>query len=161
MQEQLRDLAVMRDLIATNKAAMKAVINEAMESSTYKEAAQFLEDNLPELKEVEDNIREATIEAYRKTANKHPVTGVGIRETVVVNYNEDEQTFAWVNNSIPDVLVTKISEKPFVEIIKTMAKAGMKLPAFIRITKKITATIATDLSDYLYEKSFDEDKIDV
>lgn len=42
------------------------------------------------LREEEENLREATLEAYQETGNKRPAPGVGIRIIKVCKYDPDE-----------------------------------------------------------------------
>ena len=88
-----------------------------------------------EVAEVEQKLRELTLEDYALTGNKAPMLGVGIRERTVLTY-DGKVAFDWAK-------AHKMALKLDVPSFEKIAKVSP--PEFVKITTEPQATIATQL----------------
>lgn len=85
--------------------------------------------------EAEDKLRELTLKAYAETGDKAPAVGVGIRERIVLTY-DNKVAFDWAK-------AHKMALKLDLSAFEKIAKADP--PDFVKITTEPIATIATEL----------------
>jgi len=91
----------------------------------------------------EEELRQATLQAYEETGNKAPGPGLGIRVIEALEYDE-HAALLW---AIQHEMALALDKKAFEKI----AKADGKSMSFLTKTAKVTATIATDLATVLLE----------
>lgn len=85
--------------------------------------------------DVEERLRELTLQAYAETGNKAPAVGVGIRERTVLTY-DNKVAFDWAK-------AHKMALKLDISAFEKIAKADP--PDFVKITTEPQAIIATEL----------------
>ena len=87
--------------------------------------------------DVEERLRELTLQAYADTGNKAPAPGLGIRERTVLTY-ENKVALDWAK---AHKMAIQLDKKAFEKI----AKADP--PSFVTISTEPQATIATNLEE--------------
>ena len=98
-----------------------------------------------ELQAKEEALRQAAIQNYAETLDKHPTRGVSIRVLKRLQYAESTAIDWAITNLIPDFL--KLNKGKFEKYAKAVAET-MPLE-FVTIREEPQATIATDLDKAL------------
>ena len=87
----------------------------------------------------ERTLRNATLQHFQETGDKHPHPALGVRETKKLVY-DDKLAFAWAKEHD---MALALDRKSFEQIAKASP------PDFVTETVDIVPTIATDLSKYV------------
>ena len=118
---------------------MKDMIDKRMAlwEEENRELLDSIEAERIRLREEEEKLRAATLEAYQETGNKKPAPGVGIRVVKEMFYDDDE-AIQWAirANALPCLSLQKANFKKVAE--------GLKL-GFVDIREIPQATISKEL----------------
>ena len=95
-----------------------------------------------EIDTLRSEIKDQTVKAYLETGEKHIHAALGIRVGTSFEYDATEAK-SWCEQRLPDALI--VDKKLFEKTLK----AFDKVPEFVEVKETITATIATDLSEYI------------
>ena len=101
------------------------------------------------LAEAEEELRDATLTAYRETGDKAPGPGVGIRVIVTLDYSPS-WALNWAVEHKMTAMLT-VDKKMFEAVIEIGAVEDSS--EMVTIIPKATATIATDLAKALGESA--------
>lgn len=140
LTEQMREVATRRQTRDEAQARVKALRAQfEADIASLVEAAQLAAQACAESEEA---ARALTVALYQTTGDKAPAEGAAIRLTTKLAY-DDADALAWAKQTgmalIPESLDRKALEK--------IAKAS-QLP-FVTITQEPSATLASDLTQYL------------
>ena len=121
-------VSIMKDMIDKRMALWEEENRELLDS---------IEAERIRLREEEEKLRAATLEAYQETGNKKPAHGVGIRVVKEMFYDDDE-AIQWAirANALPCLSLQKANFKKVAE--------GLELD-FVEILEVPQATIAKEL----------------
>ena len=126
-------------VVEARAKAKEALINKTESYQSWLDSNQHLLDSESNAKatcqEVEAQLRELALVAFRVTGEKQVAPGIGIRVRAVLDY-EPKEAMDW---AIKHELALKLDASAFEKIAKTS-----KL-LFVSITEEPTATIATEL----------------
>lgn len=122
-------------------AVAKAEYDAIMQGLKNSEVAKALDYAQSKLSVVEDELRAAIVAEYKATGNKKPAPGLGIRETSKLVYDADT-ALTWAKQHDMALALDKRS-------FEKIAKASP--PEFVSVEVTPSATIATDLSEYVEE----------
>ena len=102
-----------------------------------------LADALGELADSETQVRELALEGFAELALKGPFNGIGVKERMVFEHDEDE-ALEWAKVNMPAAVVESVDLPTLKAAIKAMPEN--KRPDWAEFTKTPYATIAGDLS---------------
>lgn len=140
LQERIKKVAALRQSISEMKEAKEVMLKQW--EAEHIDFLTYLKEKTEELINTELLLRVATVQAYEETGNKTPALGVGIRELTKYDYDSGK-ALQWAKSHD---MALKLDDTAFKKIIKA------DTPDFVTVTKEVTATIATDLSEYLKEE---------
>jgi hypothetical protein len=144
--ELLAKLAAQRLTLATAKEMKTAMVKTFEETPSFQAIQNNITAATAQVDELSVQLRELAIHDYWTTGSKKPHPAMGIRVTTVLEYGPSEAE-DWARINLPAALT--LNKSVFETYAKTMAKVN-PVP-FVFIDDKPTATIATDLSEYLKE----------
>ena len=143
MANDLREMTLEVLTARTKLGAIRERLNYDRKQWEETNAWQFaqLEQATESLGTVETALRDATVQAFNATGDKHPGPGLGIRVVSKLEYDSGV-AFDW---ALEHKLALKLDSPTFEKIAKSNS-----LP-FVAVTDQPTATIATDLEKALEE----------
>ena len=109
----------------------------------FEEASLRSKELQGKMKNLRSDINALTIEAYRQTKEKRPVSGVGVRVGKALVYDV-EKAREFCLAELPQAL--KLDTSAFERYAKGVQE--VKPLDFVSVEEKVTATIAGDLSEY-------------
>ena len=109
----------------------------------FEEASLRAKELQGKMKNLRSDINALTIEAYRQTKEKRPVSGVGVRVGKALVYDV-EKAREFCLAELPQAL--KLDTSAFERYAKGVQE--VKPLDFVSVEEKVTATIAGDLSEY-------------
>ncbi|MBG0770898.1 MAG: hypothetical protein H0S82_04275 [Anaerolineaceae bacterium] len=140
---ELAELAVeteeQQDLVETTFEVVKAMPLY----QDFEEASLRAKELQGKIKDLRSDVNSLTIEAYRQTKEKKPVSGVGVRVGKALVYDV-EKAREFCLAELPQAL--KLDTSVFEKYAKGVQE--VKPLDFVNIEEKVTATIAGDLSEY-------------
>jgi vacuolar-type H+-ATPase subunit I/STV1 len=147
LQDKIRELAELRKTTEHKQELMETRFEAVKASPLYHEFAEE-EAAVKELQEqmqaLRSEINALTIAAYQQTGDKKPTFGVGIRVGKSYIYDQDVAK-SYCLAELPEAL--RLDTRTFVKYVKGVQ--DVKPLNFVTVEEKITATIASDLSEYL------------
>ena len=159
LEEQIKEIAQLRETVDKLKK-WKADAMMAWEKEHEKQLSDIVIE-AAKLAEAEGKLKAEAIEIFKKTKNKQIAKGVGIRETTSYEY-EPELALNWAREHkiaiVPESLDAKKFEKYVASTetkeVPVTAESAEKITIsaevpFVVIEKIPSATLATDLSEYL------------
>ena len=147
LQDKLKELAEANLRLANLKEQRECVEEERQKSPWYAQMQSILEDMALETETVDalrSEINALTIDDYLQTGNKKPAPGVGIRINTSLLYDSG-RAFDYCVANLTEAIV--LDKKVFEKYAKGVSE--VKPLDFVTIEEKPTATIASDLTEYL------------
>jgi hypothetical protein len=142
--ELLSKLAAQRFTLAIAKE-MRAAMVKAFDETPSQQALQAsINYAAQQVDELSNQLREQALADYKATGSKKPHPAMGIRVSTKLVY-EPGMALDWAKTNLPAALV--LDTKTF----EAFVKATTVPVTFVSIQETPTATIATDLSEYLKE----------
>jgi hypothetical protein len=142
--ELLSKLAAQRLALATAKEMRTEMIQNFEESPTYQAIQANINNVAQQVDELSDQLRELAMADYKATGSKKPHPGMGIRVNLKFVY-DPAVALDWAKTELRTALV--LDTKAFEAFVKA---STVSLP-FVEVQQIPSATIATDLSEYLKE----------
>jgi hypothetical protein len=159
LEEKIKEVAQLRDAVDKLKK-WKADAMMVWEKEHEKQLSDIVIQSA-KLTEAEGKLKAEAVEIFNKTKNKQIAKGVGIRETTSFTY-EPELALNWAREHkiaiVPESLDVKKFEKYVASTdtkeVPVTAESAEKITisaevTFVTINKVPSATLATDLSEYL------------
>lgn len=147
LKEKLKELAQANQKHQEALEVFKTRETELHALPEYKDLEEALEETYKirdEVNALRTKISELALEAYTQTGEKKPASGVGIKVTKELVYY-DEQALEFCIENLPNAL--KLDKRFFEKHAKGVAETQPL--NFVTIKEKPTATISSDLSEYL------------
>lgn len=146
MQEKMRELAELKDLIAAIKDTQDRIYADAVTNNPeYQELARKKEVAKMQADALEYELENWALSEFRKTGSKKPMPKLTIRENTKVEY-DTVTAEQWAKTNLPDAF--KFDAKTFEKYATTV-----KCPDFARVKKVPSASVGADLTEYLQSKS--------
>jgi hypothetical protein len=142
--ELLAKLAAQRLTLATAKELRTVMIRNFEESLTYQAVQGNINKAAQQVDELSDQLRELAMADYKATGSKKPHPAMGIRVSTRLIYDQGV-ALTWAKTNLPAALV--LDTKTF----EAFVKASTVPVTFVSEHHIASATIATDLSEYLKE----------
>jgi hypothetical protein len=142
--ELLSKLAAQRLTLATAKEKRLAMEAAFWETPSYQAVQSNIDAANAQIGELTKDLHEMALADYKATGSKKPHPGVGIRVSTKLVY-DPAVALDWAKTNVPAALV--LDTKTF----EGFVKASTAPVTFVSIVEMPTATIATDLSEYLKE----------
>jgi hypothetical protein len=142
--ELLAKLAAQRLTLATAKEMKGAMVKAFEETPSYQAIQGNIASATNQISDLENELRGLALADYKATGSKKPHPGVGIRVSTKLVY-DPAVALDWAKTNVPAALV--LDTKTF----EGFVKASTAPVTFVSIVETPTATIATDLSEYLKE----------
>jgi hypothetical protein len=142
--ELLSKLAAQRLTLATAKEMRTAMEIAFEETPSFQAIRANIIDATQQIDELSEQLRELALADFKATGSKKPHPGVGIRVSTKLVY-DPAVALDWAKTNVPAALV--LDTKTF----EGFVKASTAPVTFVSIVETPTATIATDLSEYLKE----------
>ena len=133
LEEQIKVVAEARQLVRGLKNEKKDLLDRWEQKN--KELLYQIDLQSSWLDDEEAELRDRTLKTYKETGNKAPAVGVGIRERIVLTY-DNKIAFDWAK-------AHKMALKLDISAFEKIAKVSP--PEFVKITTEPQATIATEL----------------
>lgn len=140
LRQQLAEVARLR-AVADNANAWLKAKREEFEASISTEV-QSVNVARAALAESESNARALIVAIYETSGDKKPAEGASVRLTTKLTYT-DEDALAWAREKKMALIPESVDRKALEKIAKVTP-----LP-FVTITEEPSATLASDLSQYL------------
>jgi len=147
VQEKLKELAQANERSSGLSADIKAAKEILEATSEYKTLEAFLVEASAvgqTITTLRDEINQLTLLAYAHTGNKKPAPGVGVRVSRSLVYDELQARDYCIAN-LAEAL--KLDKRAFEKYANGVSE--VKPLEFVTITETPSATIASDLSEYL------------
>jgi hypothetical protein len=141
--ELLSKLAAHRLTLATAKEMQGALVKTFEETPSYLAVSANISDATIQIDELSKQLREIALADYKATGSKKPHPAMGIRVNTKVVY-DPKQAETWAKENLPTAFT--FDTKFFEVYVKNVADVPCAT-----IKQVPTATIATDLSEYLKE----------
>lgn len=152
VQEKLKELAQANERSSGLSADIKAAKEILEATSEYKTLEAFRVEASAvgqTITTLREEINQLTLEAYDQTGDKKPAPGVGIRVTKSLVYDETQAREYCVTNLVEAL---KLDKRIFEKYANGVSE--VKPLEFVTIKETPSATIATDLSEYLPQIPF-------
>lgn len=147
LQDKLRQLAELNRSLEENQVWLETKEENLKRLPEYQdvESVRNERDNLKaEIDTVRAEVNALTLESYLLTDNKKPAPGVGIRIVKTMEYSE-QVAFDYCFGNLHEAL--KLDKRTFEKYAKGVQ--DVKPLDFVTFDEKVTATIASDLTEYL------------
>lgn len=145
--EKLQQLAQINQRLA-QLSADKKLADEKLQATSQYAIVQAIHDDISAMNQsvstLRDEINQLTLLAYATTGNKKPAPGVGIRVSKSLAYDELKARDYCVNNLVEAL---KLDKRAFEKYANGVSE--VKPLDFVTIIEIPSATIATDLGEYL------------
>lgn len=146
MQEKMRELAELKELIAAIKSTQDRIYADAVTNNPeYQELARKKEIAKMRAEVLESELENWALDEFRSTGSKKPMPKLSIREYTKVEYDLS-MAEQWAKTNLPDAF--KFDAKTFEKYATTV-----KCPDFAKVKKVPSASVGEDLSEYLQSKS--------
>jgi hypothetical protein len=142
--ELLSKLAAQRMMLATAKEMKGALVKAFEETPIVQAASSTINDAAHQISELENELREMALADFKVTGSKKPHPSMGIRVNLKFVY-DPAVALDWAKTELRTALV--LDTKAFEAFVKA---STVSLP-FVEVQQIPSATIATDLSEYLKE----------
>lgn len=149
MLDKIKEYAELKARYDIDKDEMAKAIAEVKATDRYQVLSHGTGVAKLALDTLATEIREGAIAKFATDGNKKPWDGIGVRVSTEIGYSENEVTIEWAGERFPDTVSMAIKKSLFKKNVKALIAEGVKLPDFIEVTEKVTATISKDLSAYL------------
>jgi N-methylhydantoinase B/oxoprolinase/acetone carboxylase alpha subunit len=143
--ELLAKLAAQRLTLATAKELRTVMIQNFEESTTYQAIQANINNAAQQVDELSDQLRELALADYKATGSKKPHPVMGIRVSLKLTY-DPAVALDWAKTEMPAALM--LDTKTFEAFVKSANTVPL---TFVDYQQIPSATIATDLSEYLKE----------
>lgn len=146
MQDKMRQLAELRDVVAAIKETQDRIYEESIGNNPeYQELERKASEAKFKMSELEEQLKSWALEQFAQDGGKKPLPKLSIREYTKVEYDLSTAE-QWAKTNLPDAF--KFDAKTFEKYATTV-----KCPDFARVKKVPSASVGEDLSEYLQSKS--------
>jgi hypothetical protein len=142
--ELLAKLAAQRLTLATAKEMKTAMVKTFEETPSFQAIQGNIASAANQIDDLTQQLHELALSDFKATGSKKPHPGVGIRVSTKLAY-DPAVALDWAKTNLPAALV--LDTKTF----EAFVKATTVPVTFVSVTETPSATIATDLSEYLKE----------
>lgn len=147
LQQKLKELAELYlglEIIKTAEQSQDEKVKALPEYQALENIREGKKQQESDIENLRAEVKNLTMEAYLETDNKKPAPGVGIR--VLTKYEYDEtKAFDYCLHDLPEAL--KLDARKFEKYVKGVQ--DVKPLPFVSVEEYPTATIASDLTEYL------------
>lgn len=146
MQDKMRQLAELRDVVAAIKETQNRIYEEAIGSNPeYQELERKVSEAKQQMAELEEQLKFWALEQFAKDGSKKPLPKLSIREYTKVEYDV-QKAKEWARKNLPDAF--EFNQKVFEKYATSVS-----CPDFAVIRKVPSASVGEDLTEYLQSKS--------
>ena len=146
MQEKMKQLAELRNVVAAIKETQNRIYEEAIGNNPeYQELERKVSEAKHRIVELEEQLKFWALEQFAVDNNKKPLPKLSIREYTKVEYDVVKAK-EWAMKNLTDAF--EFNPKVFEKYATTV-----KCPDFAKIRKVPSASVGEDLTEYLQSKS--------